>query len=149
MPDDTFRFEATLLQTGANATGIPVPVDVIAKLDAGARPAVLVRVNGYSYRTTVGVMRGQSLLPFSAEHRKLSGLQGGDAIEVYIARDTRPRTAEVPEDLRQALTEASVLTAFEKLAPSRQRADADNVATAKSAETRTRGIAAVVAKLQA
>lgn len=149
MPDDTIRFETHLLQTGANTTGIPVPADVIAKLDAGARPAVLVKVNGYSYRTTVGVMRGKSLLPFSAEHRELSGLKGGDAIEVDIARDTQPRTAEVPEDVRQALTEAGVLTAFEKLAPSRQRADADNVATAKSAETRTRRIAVIVAKLQA
>lgn len=149
MPDDTFRFEAILLQTGANTTGIPVPVDVIAKLDAGARPAVLVRVNGYSYRTTVGVMRGQSLLPFSAEHRELSGLKGGDTIEVDIACDTQPRTAEVPEGLRQALADAGVLKAFEKLAPSRQRADADNVATAKSAETRTRRIGAIVAKLKA
>ena len=148
MPHDTVRFETHLLQTGATTTGIPLPADAIAKLDAGARPAVLVRVNGYSYRTTVGVMRGQSLLPFSAQHRELSGLRGGDAIQVEIERDTQPRTAELPEDLRQMLTEAGVLGAFEKLAPSRQRADVDNVTGAKSEETRSRRIAAIVAKLQ-
>lgn len=149
MSNDPVRFDTHLLQTSATTTGIPVPAEVIVKLDAGARPAVLVRVNGYSYRTTVGVMRSQSLLPFSAQHRTLSGIQGGDAIQVEIERDTQPRTAELPDDLRQALSEAGVLAAFEKMAPSRQRADADNLASAKSVETRARRIAAIVAKLHA
>lgn len=147
--NDPVRFNTQLLQTGATTTGIPVPAEVIAKLASGARPAVLVRVNGYSYRTTVGVMRGQSLLPFSAQHRDLSGIQGGDAIQVEIERDTQPRTAELPADLDRALSEAGVLAAFEKLAPSRQRSDVDNVAGAKNGETRVRRIAAIVAKLRA
>ncbi len=149
MSNDPIRFTTHLLQTGATTTGIPVPTEVIAKLDGGARPAVLVRVNGYSYRTTVGVMRGQSLLPFSSQHRDLSGIKGGDAIHVEIGRDAQPRTAQPPDDLRQALSEAGVLTAFEKMAPSRQRADVDNVAGAKGEETRARRIAAIIAKLRA
>lgn len=149
MPNKALRFATQLLQTGANTTGIPVPDEVIAKLAAGARPAVVAKVNGYSYRTTVGVMQGRSLLPFSSQHRDLSGIRAGDAIEVEIEHDAQPRTAEPPDDLRQALSKAGVLAAFEAMAPSRQRADVDNVTGAKSDDTRARRIAAIVAKLQA
>ena len=149
MTTQPIRFLTHLLKTGANTTGIPVPPDVLAKLGAGGRPAVAVSVNGYSYRSTVGVMGGQSLLPFSSAHREASGLQGGDTIEVEIALDTRSREVEAPEDLRNALHAAGAVPAFEKQAPSRRRADIENVTGAKTDETRARRIAAIVGKLQA
>ena len=39
-----------------NNTGIVVPEEAIGQLAAGRRPSVLVSVNGYGYRNTVGVM---------------------------------------------------------------------------------------------
>jgi len=141
-------FKAVLLQTGKTTTGIEVPSDQLAKLGAGARPAVLVHVNDYSYRTTVGAMGGRSLLPFSAEHREKSGLGGGDAIAVTIALDSEPRTVALPEDLEKALAaKRGPREAFAKLAPSRQKAEILNVTGAKSPETRARRLAAIVAKL--
>ena len=149
MTAQTIRFNTQLLQTGATTTGIVVPPEVIAQLAAGGRPALVVSVNGYSYRTTVGVMGGKSMLPFSAAHREASGLKGGDPVEVEVALDLEPRTVELPGDLEAALAAAPGLrAAFLKQAPSRQKADVEAVAGAKAADTRARRIAAILAKLQ-
>jgi hypothetical protein len=40
------------------------------------RLPVVVNVNGYEYRSTVAPMGGKYLLPFSADRRKESGIQG-------------------------------------------------------------------------
>jgi hypothetical protein len=145
----TIRFQTELTQTGKTTTGIVVPADVIAQLGAGARPALVVRVNGYSYRSTVGVMGGKSMLPFSAQHRDASGIKGGDAIEVELERDLAPRTVDMPEDLAQALAaESDLHEAFLKQAPSRQKADVESVLGAKAVETRARRVAAIIAKLK-
>lgn len=141
-------FKTELARTGENTTGIVVPSSVIEQLAGGARPALVVRVNGYSYRTTVGVMRGKSMLPFSAQHRDASGLKGGDAIVVEVELDKSPRTVDIPEDLLEALSAKKGLQeAFLKQAPSRQKADVENVISAKAADTRARRVAAIVTRL--
>jgi hypothetical protein len=89
------RFTTTLSLTGKN-TGIEVPPEVIEALGAGKKPAVNVTVNGYEYRSTVGVMGGKHLIPFSADRRAETGLAGGDAIDVELTVDTAPRTVELP-----------------------------------------------------
>ena len=106
-------------------------------------------VNGFEYRSTVAVMGGKYLIAFSSDKRAATGLSGGDAITVDLEVDTAPRTVEVPEDLATALESAGVAAAFEKLAPSAKKAHVTNVDGAKTAETRTRRIEAIVAKLQA
>lgn len=142
------RFDTVLLQTGKTTTGIVVPPDAIAGLGLGGRPALIVRVNGYSYRSTVGVMGGKAMLPFSAQHREASGIKGGDPIAVELEPDTAPRTVELPADLEQALAQHSALRQiFMKQAPSRQKADVQAVMDAKAPETRARRIAAIVKKL--
>jgi Domain of unknown function (DUF1905) len=45
------KFSTTMFQM-RNNTGIDVPADVVAALDAGKRPPVVVNVNGYEYRST-------------------------------------------------------------------------------------------------
>ncbi|MFH8248750.1 YdeI/OmpD-associated family protein [Microbacterium sp. B2969] len=142
------RYETTMLATGNN-TGIPVPDEVIEALGDGKRPAVTVMVNGYQYRSTVGVMRGQSLIPFSSDKRAATGIKGGDALTVDVELDTAPRTVEVPDDLGEALAAAGLREAFDKLPPSHRKAHVTSVETAKAADTRARRVDAVVAKLSA
>lgn len=137
------RFSTTLLQMGNN-TGIEVPDEVVSALDAGRRPAVVVNVNGFEYRSTVAVMGGKNLLPFSAERRRESGIAGGDAIEVDLTLDTAPRSVEVPDDLQAALDAAAATAGWDKLAPSARKAHVTAVAGAKAAETRARRIAKIV-----
>ena len=145
---DVVKFSTTMSQMGNN-TGIEVPAEIVAALDAGKRPAVVVNVNGYEYRSTVAPMGGKYLLPFSAERRKESGIQGGDPIDVELTLDTAPRTVEVPEDLQTAInSSATAAAAWDKLSYTHRKEHVRSVIDAKKAETRTRRIAAVVAELE-
>ena len=140
------RFETTLFQQGNN-TGIMVPTEVVEALGGGSRAAVTVTVNGFTYPSTLAVMGGRHLIPFSSDKRAATGLAGGDAIEVTLELDTTPRTVEVPDDLAVALDDAGIRARFDALAPSARKAHVTNVVSAKTDETRTRRIAAIVAKL--
>ena len=94
-------------------------------------------------------MGGKYLLPFSADRRKESGIQGGDAIDVELTLDTAPRTVEIPDDLQSALKSSpTAAAAWDKLSYTDKKEHVRSVLDAKKAETRTRRIAAVVAKLE-
>ena len=74
----------TVVEATGNNTGIVVPDEVIEQLGAGRRAAVAVEVNGYEYRSTVGVMGGRCMIGISAAIRKETGLAGGDPIHVKL-----------------------------------------------------------------
>lgn len=146
---DGMRFETTMFQTGNN-TGIEVPPEVIEAFGAGRKPAVVVNVNGYEYRSTVAVMGGRHLIPFSSDKREATGIQGGDPIVVELEVDTAPRTVEVPDDLATALDAApGARAAFDALSPSARKAHVTSVESAKAAETRQRRVDGIAAKLSA
>ena len=133
-------FETTVAAAGNN-TGIVVPDAVIADLDAGKRPPVLVDVNGYQYRSAVAVMGGKHMIGISAAIRKDTGLHGGDPIRVTLTLTDSPREVNVPEDLAAALAADEQAAAFfAKLSNSMQRYHVDNINASKSAETRQRRI---------
>jgi hypothetical protein len=141
------RFSTIMFQDGNN-TGIEVPAEVVEALGAGKRPPVVVRVNGYSYRSTIAPMGGKYLIPFSAERRRESGIAGGDDIDVEVVLDSAPRVVDVPEDLRAALDDSpKAAAAWAELSYSHQKAHVTAVLGAKAAETRARRIAGAVAKL--
>lgn len=143
----TQTFASTLFLAGSN-TGIEVPPEVVVALGAGRRAPVVVTVNGYTYRSTIGVMGGRHLIPFSADKRRETGLAGGDPIDVVLEVDTAPRVVEVPADLAAALDAApGAREAFDALSPSARKAHVTAVEGAKAAETRARRVAAVVDKL--
>ncbi|MDV3129338.1 YdeI/OmpD-associated family protein [Mycobacterium sp. 21AC1] len=141
------QFSTTMFQQGNN-TGIEVPAEVVEALGAGKRPAVVVDVNGYRYRSTIAPMGGKYLIPFSAERRGESGISGGDAIDVELTVDTAPRTVELPDDLRSALSDSpAAAAAWNALSYSKQKAHVTSVQGAKTAETRERRIAKVIEAL--
>jgi hypothetical protein len=132
-----------------NNTGIEVPAEIVAALGAGKRPPVVVKVNSYEYRSTVAPMGGKYLLPFSAERRTESGIKGGDAIDVELTLDTTPRSVEIPDDLQAALDASpAAATAWSTLSYTHRKEHVRSVLDAKKAETRTRRIAAAIAKLE-
>ncbi len=143
-------FTATVLQSGATATGIPVPPEAVDALGAGKRPAVRVTVNGYTYRSTVATLRGVYMIPLSAEHRQAAGVAAGDEVSVDLELDTAPREVDVPADLAAALSAApAARQAFEALSYSNRRAHVLAVEGAKTDATRQRRIAGVVERLGA
>lgn len=143
-------FRTTLLQEGKTATGIRVPMEAVEALGAGLRPPVVVRVNGYQYRSTVMTYGGDTpMLPFASEHRAASGIKAGDEIEVALELDTAPREVEVPEDLAAALAADPVAKAFfDGLSNSNKKVHTLSVADAKTPETRARRIEKSIALLR-
>lgn len=142
-------FRTTLLATGGNNVGIPVPEDVVLSFGVGKRVPVVVTIDGgYSYRNTISSMGGRSLISFNADTRAKTGKVGGDEVEVTLEHDTAPRTVEVPEALAVALAaDPAASVAWEKLAPSHRKAHVMAILEAKSDETRDRRIAKTLAAL--
>ena len=137
-------FETTLLASGNN-TGIPVPDDVVQQLGRGKRPAVLVQVNGYDYRSTVAVMGGRYLIGVSAAVRAATGLKGGDPITVTLTVPDTPREVDVPADFAAAMAgQQPARRFFDGLSNSLQRYHVDTINAAKAPETRQRRIAKAV-----
>lgn len=139
----TFR---TTVAASGNNTGVVVPPELLEALEAGRRPPVLVSLNGYEYRTTVGVMGGIPMVSVSAAIRAATGLRAGDAITVTLTVTDAPREVDVPADLAAALAEHPDAEAFfGTLANSVQRFHVDNVNGAKAPETRQRRIDKAIA----
>lgn len=140
-------FTTTVLQEGNN-TGIEVPEDVVAALGKGRGPKVIVTVKDYTWRGTVQVSSGRFMLSLSAERREAAGLRGGERVNVTVELDLEPRTVEVPDDLKAALSaKAGAFEAFEALAFSKRKEFVRQVEEAKALETRNRRIAGIVAQL--
>ncbi len=142
-------FHTTILKTGKNTAGIQVPEEIMQKLDAGKQPLVRVTINKYTYRSAVAVMGGKYMISFNPDHRKAAGVQAGEEADVTLEVDLEPRTVEIPKDLKDALTKANVLAAFEKTAPSMKKEYVRQVEEAKAQETRERRIKKIVEKLSA
>jgi len=142
------KFRTTIQQSDKTATGIQIPDDVIDALGAGRNPPVTLKVNGYTYRSTVATVDGKFMVGFSAAHRAASGLKGGDDVEVDIELDTQPRTVDVPADLQAALdADPLAKQTFDKLSNSLKGYHVSQVLTAKTEETRQRRIEKSVAVL--
>lgn len=143
------KFQTTILQTGNN-TGIEVPVEVVESLGAGKKPAVVVTVGDYSYRSSIASMGGKFLIPLSAERRVESGIKGGDAVAVELTLDDAPREVVVPEDLSAALSgDAAAQAFFDKLAYSHKLRHVLAINDAKTPETRQRRIDKALEMLRA
>jgi hypothetical protein len=143
-------FDTTIAATGNNTTGIVVPDEVIEQLAAGRRPPVVVTVNGYEYRNTVGVMNGKHMISVSAAVRAATGLKGGDSVHVTLTVADTPREVAIPADFAAALAadeQAGVF--FGKLSNSLQRYHVDSITAAKGADTRQRRIEKALALFRA
>lgn len=143
------QFRTTIERSGKTATGIKVPPAVVNALGAGKRPAVLVTLNGYTYRSTVAPMGGVFMLPVSAEVREAAGVAAGDEVDVEVELDTAPREVVVPPDFQVALdADADAKNAFERLSYSNKRQHTLSIEGAKTTETRQRRIEKAISTLR-
>ncbi len=145
MSKQTFRTK--LLKGDGDTTGFVIPDKVVEALGQGKKPKVTVTINGgFSYPNTVAVMGGQYMIGISKERRALTGVTGGEMIDVTLELDTAPRVMEVPPDLQKALDKDKAAKAyFATLSYSNQRRHIDPINQAKTPETRTRRIEKSVA----
>ena len=146
---NTATFETTVAVTGSN-TGIVVPEEAVGQLATGKRPPVLVNINGYEYRSTVGIMGGKHMISISAAVRKETGLKGGDPIHVTLTLADAPRDVDVPDDFAAALSaDPDAGAFFAALSNSLQRYHVDSITEAKTAETRQRRIEKAISLFRA
>jgi hypothetical protein len=141
-------FTTTLLQMGNNV-GIEIPDDVVAELGGKRVPVVITIGGGYTYLNTTAVMGGKNLVGVSSEHRKASGVVGGQVVEITMVRDDAPREVEVPEVLAAALAADPVASAaWDRLAFSHRKEHARAITEAKADDTRDRRLAKTMATLR-
>jgi hypothetical protein len=142
------RFRATIERGGTTATGVEVPKEVVESLGSGRRPKVRVKINGYTYRTSVASMGGRFMLGISAEVRERAGVAAGNEVDIDLELDTDPREVIVPADFQRALaTDAHAKTVFEGLSYSRKQRHVLSIEGAKTDETRQRRIGKAIAEL--
>ena len=135
------RFRATVELGGKTATGIGVPAEVVSALGTSRKPAVLVTINGHTYRSTVATMDGRFVLPVSAEVRAAAGIAAGDEVDVDVGLDTEPREVSIPSDFGAALdADAEARRFFDGLSYSNKRRFVLSIEDAKTPETRQRRI---------
>jgi hypothetical protein len=145
----SIRFTTEIVTEGGQATGIPVPEEVLDGLQGGRRVPVVVTIAGHSYRSTVTPYKGRIMVPLSAENRAAAGVAAGDEVEVELTRDDAAREVEVPEDLQAALgADDAAASFFGSLPPSHKKAYVTWVTDAKKAETRASRVESAVGMLR-
>jgi hypothetical protein len=139
----------TLVEPPEPMRGLEVPMKLVDALGGGKRPAVNVTIKGHSWRTRIAIMRGRYLIGFSNANRRAAGVATGDKVEVELALDTEPRVVSEPTDLAEALdADSRARGAFDRLPFGLRRRHVTAVEDARSAETRQRRIANLVAALR-
>jgi hypothetical protein len=134
-------FRAVIQQTGKTACGIEVPEAIVDALGDSRRPAVVVTLDGYTYRSTVAPMNDGFWLGVNADHREASGLRAGDEVQVTLELDTAPREVEVPPELAAALDADPVAKAFfDGLSYSNKRVFTLSVEGTNNPETKARRV---------
>ncbi|WP_331719370.1 YdeI/OmpD-associated family protein [Streptomyces sp. NBC_00158] len=129
--------------------GLEVPPEAVAALGGGARPPVVITVNGHSWKSRVAILRGRHLLGLSNANRQAAGVAVGDEVEVELHLDTEPRVIEEPTDFARALDgDPLARAAYDALTDSRKREHVRAVESAKKPETRQRRIEKALAALR-
>lgn len=141
------RFQAKIQLTGKTTTGIEIPADLVAALGSGKRPPVRVTINGYTYRTTIGVMAGRYLISVSSDVRAAARVAAGDDVDVALELDSSPRELDIPSDLAAAM-DPDTRQFFDTLSYSRKQRFVLPIAQAKAPGTRQRRLDKSIAALR-
>jgi hypothetical protein len=145
------RFTGTVEAARGGGAVVVLPADVLDALGGGSRFRVSGALSGVEFESsTMGMGEGRVCLGVHKATRAAAGVDVGDAVEIEVERDTRPRTIEVPDDLAAALTRVpGAQAAFDGQSFTRRREQVESVTGAKRAETRERRIAKVVEEIRA
>src|SRR5690606_16000883 len=96
------RMKFTTVLEGANTAGIPVPDEVLAALDAGKRPKVVVTIGNHTYRSSIMPYKGKNMISLSADNRVKAGVEPGEGVGVGVEVAPAPRVVAGPADMTAA-----------------------------------------------
>ncbi len=122
---------------GTAMSAIPVPFDPKAVFGL-VRAPVVVSIYGYTYRSTIFRMCGETFVPLRQSHQAGAGVKPGQRVEVTLTFDDTPRQIEIPSAMKAALKQAGVLDRFEAMSFTHRREYVEAYSAAKKPETRAR-----------
>ena len=143
------RFTTTLESSGKQVAGFPVPDGVIDGLGGGRRPKVRVTIGGHTWRTSIGIVDGRSMIGVPVDQRDAAGVAPGDTFDVEVELDTEVREVVVPDDFAAALAPFPEARAFfDSRNYSERRWFVLGIEDAKTPETRARRVEKAVERLR-
>ena len=129
--------------------GLEVPAEVMATLGGGARPRVIITVNGHTWKSRIAIMRGRNLIGLSNANRGAAGAAIGDEVEVEVELDHEAPVLTEPADFASALDADPVArAAYDRLSYSHRREHVLAIEGAKKPETRARRIEKAIESLR-
>lgn len=144
------RFRTQLQARGPAAAVVLDDTQVAAVGEGAKRFPVVATVNGYTWRTSVARMGGESLLGLNRQVREAAGVAAGDTVDVAVELDDAPREVDVPDDLAAALSaDRKAKAAFDAMAFTHRKEFARWVADAKRDDTRRRRVTQAVEMIRA
>ena len=147
------RFSATIYKLGINPVVDP-PERVLAAIfkDAGRSKGpipVRGRVNAAVFQQTLVKYSGAWRLYINGEMLKASGAKVGETVKIDVEFDPSPREVRMPEALAQAFSKArAARSAFDKLAPSRQKEILRYIGSLKTEESIRKNVEKIVRQLR-
>jgi hypothetical protein len=143
------HFTSTLESAGKTAAGFHVPDAVMDGLAGGRRPKVRVTINGHTWRTSVGIVDGRSMIGVPVDQRAAAGVTPGHVLDVDVELDTEVRDVVMPDDFATALAPFPEARAFfDGRNYSERRWFVLGIEDAKTPETRARRIEKAVERLR-
>jgi hypothetical protein len=146
VPAKSFTVELQRVET--TATMFRVPFD-LEQAFGRARPPVKVTIRDHTWRTTPGVYDGVGYIVVNRSVKAATGVDAPDRVRVRMELDTELRKVAVPRDLAAALAaDPAAKTTFASMSFTHRREYVEWVEEAKRPETRSRRIAATVARVR-
>ena len=144
------RFRTQLQARGPAAAVVLDDAQVAAVGEGAERFPVAATVNGYTWRTSVARMGGESLVGLSRQVREAAGVAAGDTVDVVVLLDEAPREVDLPDELAAALSaDPKATKAFDAMAYTHRKEYARWVAEAKRDDTRQRRISQALEMIRA
>ncbi|MEO7673604.1 MAG: YdeI/OmpD-associated family protein [Pyrinomonadaceae bacterium] len=128
------------------ATGITIPFDV-EKVFGAKRVPVKAEINGAVYCGSIVRMGGKYILGIPKAFREKAGIVAGDDIVITIELDDTPRIVETPTDFAEAIKDAGLSGAWDKLSFTHKKEHIRAIEEAKHEATRINRIEKAIAMM--
>jgi hypothetical protein len=133
----TFKLKLNGDESRENATAsFTLPFDT-REVWGKAKVPVKVKINGYTWRSTVGNRGGIQYIVVNADARLHAGVKAGDSVTIVLEPDAEKRDIEIPVQLRRALG-AKLTEKLNRLSFSHKKEFVVWYSESKKEETRTR-----------
>lgn len=127
---------------------VEIPIDVEKEFGTRGRVPVNAKIDGVPYRGSIAPMGGVHVLGILKAVREAIGKSVGETVQVVFDVDAKPRTVQVPDDLKKALRlDPKAGAVFEKLPYTHRKEYCNWITEAKRPETRERRIRETLNKL--